>query len=144
VRRSDGTLTVKGIRYEVPSRFRHLREVKVLFARWDMARVDMVDHRTDALLCRIYPIDKENNADGLRRLRQPIHGASPLPPPSNESDREAPLLRKCLAEYAATGLPLAYVPDEAWPSDGQGEWDSLESVEDDGVITDDNDSDEEE
>lgn len=142
VRRSDGTLTVKGIRYEVPSRFRHLREVKVLFARWDMARVDMVDHRTEDLLCRIYPLDKEKNADGLRRLRQPIHGASPLAPPSNDPDREAPLLRKWLGEYAATGLPLAYVPDEAWPEGGQGEWDSLESLEeDDGAVADDNDND---
>jgi putative transposase len=144
VRRSDGTLTVRGIRYEVPSRFRHLREVKVLYARWDMARVDLVDRHTEDLLCRIYPIDKEANADGLRRLRQPIHGASPLAPPANESDREAPLLRKCLAEYAATGLPLAYVPDETWPSDGQGEWDSAQSVEDDGVLADDDiDSDQE-
>jgi len=144
VRRSDGTLTVAGVRYEVPSRFRHLREVKVLYARWDMARVDMVDTRTEDVLCRIYPIDKEKNADGLRRLRQPIHGASPLAPARNELDREAPLLRKCLAEYAATGLPLAYVPDDAWPSDGQGEWDSPESVEGDGVLADDDSESDEE
>lgn len=122
VRRSDGTLTVQGVRYEVPSRFRQLREVGVLFARWDMARVTMLDPRTDAPLCPLYPIDKERNADGLRRVRQPIEGAAPLPEPRNERDREAPLLRKCMEEYAATGLPFAYVPDDTWPSDSPETW----------------------
>lgn len=122
VRRSDGTLTVSGVRYEVPSRYRHLRDVSVLFARWDMGRVDILDPRTDAHLCRVFPIDKEKNADGLRRLRQPIAGALPLPEPRNERDREAPLLRKCIEDYAATGLPLAYVPDDAWPSDAPETW----------------------
>ena len=72
---------------------------------------------SDAALCPLYPIDKERNADGLRRVRQPIFGATPLPEPRNERDREAPLLRKCMQEYAATGMPFAYVPDDAWPSE---------------------------
>jgi hypothetical protein len=137
VRRSDGTLTVRGVRYEVPSRFRQLREVGVLFARWDMARVTMLDPRTDDALCPLYPVDMERNADGLRRLRQPIDGAHPLPEPHNEPDREAPLLRKCMAEYAATGMPLAYVPDDTWPSDAPETW----ADENDD---DDNDNDEKE
>ena len=137
VRRSDGSLTVSGVRYEVPSRFRRLREVGVLFARWDMARVDMIDVRTDTHLCRLYPIDKERNADGQRRLRQPVVGAAILPEPRNERDLEAPLLRKCMQEYAATGLPLAYVPDDTWPSDAP------EGVEDTGALEDSDDTHEE-
>ena len=45
------------------------------------------------------------NADGQRRRLDPVgHDLSPLPPTGL-----APLLRELLAEYAATGMPPAYL-----------------------------------
>ena len=38
-RRSDGTLTLKGVRFEIPNRFRHLERVNVRYARWDLSHV---------------------------------------------------------------------------------------------------------
>ena len=58
------------------------------------------------MLCPIKPLDKAANANGQRRRLDPVgKGLSPLPPTGL-----APLLRELLAEYAATGMPPAYLP----------------------------------
>jgi transposase InsO family protein len=105
-RRSDGTLSLGGTRFEIPARLRHLSVVHVRYARWDLSRVDLVDPRTGTILCPIKPLDKAANADGQRRRLDPVgQDLSPLPPTGM-----APLLRELLAEYAATGMPPAYLP----------------------------------
>ncbi len=72
----------------------------------DLTRVDLIDARTGTLLCSVKPLDKAANADGQRRVLAPP--ATDATPPS--SSGIAPLLRKLLADYAATGLPPAYLP----------------------------------
>lgn len=105
-RRSDGTVSLAGERFEIPARYRHLTTVHLRYARWDLTRVDLVDHRTGAVLCPVKPLDKSANADGQRRRLTPVTtDLSPLPPSGI-----APLLRQLLADYAATGLPPAYLP----------------------------------
>jgi len=107
-RRSDGTITVEGVRYELPSVYRTLQRVHVRVARWDLSSIDLVDPRRGTHLCTLYPIDKESNADGRRRaLPQPGEITEPPKPVGI-----APLLRQYMAEYAATGLPPAYIPLE--------------------------------
>jgi len=105
-RRSDGTLTVMGVRFEIPCRYRTLLNVCVRFARWDLSSVDLVDERSDKLLCTLYPVDKHQNADGRRRVLLPLHQQKYEQEPAGI----APLLRKYIADYAATGLPPAYLP----------------------------------
>ncbi len=108
-RRSDGTVSIAGQRFEVPSRYRHQKTIYVRYARWDLRAVDMIDGRTDTVLCRLFPVDKAQNADGRRRALQPLpqdDTGSVEPPPSGM----APLLRELMAEYSATGLPPAYLP----------------------------------
>jgi hypothetical protein len=105
-RRSDGTVSLAGKRFEIPARYRHLDRVSVRYARWDLTRVDLVDPRTGAILCALKPLDKAANADGQRRaLDPPEINLSPTPPSGI-----ALLLRQLLADYAATGLPPAYLP----------------------------------
>ena len=105
-RRSDGTVSLAGRRFEIPARYRHLERVHLRYARWDLTRVDLVDARTGTMLCPVRPLDKSANADGQRRTLDPLAPeVSPIP-----SSGIAPLLRKLLAEYAATGLPPAYLP----------------------------------
>jgi transposase InsO family protein len=117
-RRNDGTITVEGVRFEVPNRFRHLERLSVRFARWDLSAIDLVDPR-DArkILCPLYPLNKTQNADGQRRRLDPIGEASAeeAGSASGASGGVAPLLRKLLAAYAATGLPPAYLPQEETP-----------------------------
>lgn len=107
-RRSDGTISVEGIRFELPSRYRHLIRVTVRYAAWDLSHVYMADERTGKILCRIYPLDKHKNADGRRRRKEPIVEVDD----TEVSGGIAPLLRKLIADYAATGLPPAYLPKD--------------------------------
>jgi putative transposase len=103
-RRSDGTVTLNGRRFEIPSRYRTLQRLCVRFASWDLTQVHLADERTGELLCRLWPLDKARNADGRRRAL-PVKAADPLP-----SSGMAPLLTQLMADYAATGLPPAYLP----------------------------------
>jgi hypothetical protein len=107
-RKSDGTITAEGVRYELPSAYRTLVWVNVRVARWDLSSIDLVDPRSGAHLCTLLPLDKEKNSDRRRRSLgsvPPRPEAEPLPPRSGR----APLLRSLMAEYAATGLPPAYL-----------------------------------
>ena len=71
----------------------------------------LVDPRSKKPLARIYPQDKIKNAQGYRRTLQPIAEQTHMPV-EDDSDPIPPLLRKLLADYAATGLPPAYIPKE--------------------------------
>lgn len=100
-------MSLEGQRFEIPSAYRHLGQVHLRYARWDLTRVDLVDARGGTVLCPIRPLDKSANADGQRRALTPAADRSPLPPSGM-----APLLKQLLADYAATGLPPAYLPSE--------------------------------
>jgi hypothetical protein len=106
-RRSDGTISLAGKRFEVPARLRHLETLHVAYARWDLRTVELVDPHSGAPLCPLYPLDKAANASGERRRLAP--GSEPEPTPVMGTTLP-PLLRKLLAEYAATGLPPAFLP----------------------------------
>jgi hypothetical protein len=105
-RRSDGTVSLEGSRFEIPSRYRHIEHVHLQYARWDLSLVDLVDQRTGAILCQVKPLDKSANANGQRRRLAPSNtDLSPLPPTGMSA-----LMIELLADYAATGVPPAYLP----------------------------------
>ncbi len=108
-RQSDGTVSIEARRYEVPNRFRHVRRILVRYARWDLSQVDMVEPRSDQVLCRLYPLDKHANADGRRRRLEPLGEAVHVEPVRQPSG-VAPLLEQLLEQYRASGLPPAYLP----------------------------------
>ena len=107
-RRSDGTVTLAGTRFEIPSAYRQLHRVHLRYARWDLSHVDLVDADSGAVLCALRPLDKAANADGQRRRLDPA--STSVPKPVASAPGVAPLLRQLLAEHAATGLPPAYIP----------------------------------
>jgi hypothetical protein len=73
--------------------------------------VYLADPKTGAILARIYPVDKNKNAEGRRAPRASGAGsAPPLPAPGM-----APLLQKIIHQYATTGLPPAYLPPPQTP-----------------------------
>lgn len=109
-RRSDGTITVEGVRFELPSAYRVLLRPAVRYARWDLSSIDLVDARSSKHLATLLPVDKRANADGLRRVIRPIDPAYATHKHAADGGI-APLLAQLMAQYAATGLPPAYVPD---------------------------------
>ena len=107
-RRSDGTVSIESRRFEIPGRYRHLERVTVRYARWDLSQVHLVDERTEKVLCRLYPQDKERNASGQRRPLEPVATSPEVAPTTGLP----PLLAELLQKQAATGLPPAYLPKD--------------------------------
>ena|SRR5271166_3887198 len=108
-RRSDGTVSLKGVRFEIPSRYNHFQRLSVRAAFWDLSHVYLADPKTGAILCRLFPLDKHKNAQGERAAKgSPIDkpAATVSPAPSGM----APLLQVLIQQYATTGLPPAYLP----------------------------------
>ena len=108
VRRSDGTVTVENVRYQLPPPWRHLREVDLRVARWDLSGIDMVDGRTGDRICTLRPVDLQRNAEGLRRRTGRRDGDGDAD--SAAGSGPAPLLKRLQDEQDATGLPPAWLP----------------------------------
>ena len=119
-RQSDGTISLEGVRFEIPARFRHFRNVVVRYARWDLRRVDLVDPQSGTILASIYPLDRAANADGRRSAigldrgpddDEPDDGLAASTPDDGGPDKPLPpLLKRILDEYSASGTPPAYLP----------------------------------
>lgn len=105
LRRSDCTISIEGRRYEVPSAFRHLKQISVRYANWDLSQVLQVDAKTGGVIGRIFPRDVEKNADGRRRTMSPI--SHPWQPPTQTG--MAPLLLSLLQKHTESGLPKGYL-----------------------------------
>ena len=108
-RRSDGSCSLHGKRFEAPSQFRHLEILNLRYARWDLRTVTLVDRYTNTALSLLYPQDKSANADGMRRafIQQGDNETNSSPITATGI---APLLKRLMAEFAATGLPSPYIP----------------------------------
>jgi transposase InsO family protein len=117
-RRGDGTISLNGVRFEIPARYRHWTNVVVRYARWDLRRVDLVDPRSETILAPIYPLDRGGNADGRRACIEPDHGEPSARDGQEHSNDLPPLLNKILQEYSATGIPPAYLPKKPHPEQG--------------------------
>jgi len=130
-RRGDGTISLLGVRFEIPARFRHFRHVVVRYARWDLGRVDLVDPRSGTILAPIYPLDRVANADGRRAPfdadrrdgpndDEPDAGSSAASPPGGDGPDKPlpPLLKQILDQYSASGAPPAYLPKQPHPKKG--------------------------
>jgi hypothetical protein len=118
-RKSDGTISLEAVRFEIPSRFRHFSDVVVRYARWDLSRVDLIDPRSGTILAPLYPLDRSQNADGHRAVVQPATGDVPTDDSQQHGKELPPLLKRILDEYAAGGLPPAYLPKKPQPKKGE-------------------------
>lgn len=113
-RRSDGTVTIAGVRYEVPSRYRTLERLSVRYASWDLSTVHLVDVRTGALLASLYPLDRQKNGRQSRRTIAEVASPTPAAPTTAiaANPAVAPLLRQLITAYDRAGLPPAYLPKD--------------------------------
>lgn len=108
-RLSDGTITIRGVRFEIPSAYRFRAKVRVKYQSFDLSQAYLVDEGSGELLSRLQPQDKLANASGIRRSHEPIAWTPALAvPPSG--DPMPPLMRRLMRDYEATGLPPAYLP----------------------------------
>lgn len=121
-RRTDGTISLKGKRYEIPSKYLVLETIYIRYAEWDLSLVHMVDQRTGKILERIFPVDKAKNANQNRKLISDENADDSIvtKESDNKSDAKnteskddvAPLLKKYMEEYQENGLPMPYLPQD--------------------------------
>ena len=116
-RQSDGTISLEGVRLEIPSSYRHLPDICIRYASWDLSHVYLCDERSDQLLCRIYPQDKHKNADGKRKRQAGLLDQQPTDEAFGHSGKMAPLLQQMMDQHKASGRPAAYLPKDELPKD---------------------------
>ena len=124
---------IEGRRFEIPNRYRHLTRIEVRYAAWDLAQVHLVDERTGAVLARLYPQDKTQNASGLRRSLDPVSTTSIQSEPASSVPDPTipPLLARMLDKQAAAGLAPPYLPKDDAPPDDRGPGDQDNNNNDD-------------
>src|SRR5208282_4022384 len=88
-RRSDGTLSIDGVRFEVPCRMRHFDRLTVRYRSWDLSMAYLVDPREGQILAKIHPQDKAKNA---YRFRRQIDSADTITPPEPDKQESVPPL----------------------------------------------------
>ena len=122
-RQSDGTISLDGVRFEIPGRYRHFRKVSVRYARWDLRRVDLVDPLSGTILSPLYPLDRRANANGQRLLfdrdapvttdEKPPAGQNgpdqPKSAPSRGDNQLPPLLKRILEDLFLNGMKMGLV-----------------------------------
>jgi putative transposase len=109
-RKSDGSFSLAGKRFEVPSQYKHLEVLHMHYARWDLSYVTLIDPHSNIPLSILYPQDKSANAESQRRALTHQSNNEINTSTIKTQTGIAPLLKKLMAEYAATGLPPAYLP----------------------------------
>lgn len=117
-RHSDGSVLIRGQRFEVPNCYRHMDRLVVRYARWDLSYVHLVDKRTSEVLCALYPQDKVANSRGVRRPLEPVWVRRAPEPIAARTSLLAepnlpPLMLKLLRQQADTGLPPGYRPNKS-------------------------------
>jgi transposase InsO family protein len=107
-RQKDGTVSIAGIRYEIPSAYRHHIKVSIRMASWDKSHAYLCHPLDGRILVKILPLDKIKNAEGHRRRHaQADYGGSQ----KERIDIESlpPLLQEIVREHQLSGLPPSYI-----------------------------------
>ena len=111
-RRSDGTITLGGKRFDIPNRYRHLRTIVVRYASWDIDHVFFAHPDTDRILDRLWPSDPAGQSSGARREIDPVVTPSSPAPPQWPLPLP-PLLQAAMDAARDTGLPPAFLSTDA-------------------------------
>ena len=96
VRSGDVPVSIDKIRFEVPERYRHQKNVRLAYAAWNLSRAYLIDNEDSQTLCQLMPLEKQANASGRR---QTVASTTPDPAP-RRPDPQSRLHRLRLRGYA--------------------------------------------
>jgi len=103
-RMTDHTITVDGVRYQIPQLYWNQINLRIAYARWDLSMIDIINDETGRPIATLRPVDKLRNAKTSRSevlaIRDDI--ASVLPP----------LLREQYLKSKAAGEKSIYFPKD--------------------------------
>ena len=104
-RKTDGTISVDAVRYEIPSAYRHLFKCSIIYPSWNLSNVYLVDAVTEKVIHAIYPLNKTKNSDQKRMHHSPIVNDIPL-------EELPPTLQKLRIKRNKACLEVPYLPKE--------------------------------
>ncbi len=108
-RRTDGTITIDTVRFEIPNRFRTLNELLIRYTPWDLSCAYIVDPKSTDIIEKILPENRNRNYFQGRRTLSKISSETPE---STPKDDIAPLLKKYLQEFEDIYKQLPYIPKD--------------------------------
>ncbi len=100
-RRTDGTVSIDGVRFEVPQAYRHFTDLVVRYARFDLSKVYLCCKESGDTLTALRPLDRAANSDGFRKSTATQSVARPNLPP---------LMKQIMADAAKENMPSQYIP----------------------------------
>lgn len=112
VRKTDGTITLEGVRFEIPQSVRHMEKLTLRYARWDLGEAEILCPSTHKCLFTILPLNRLSNSKGARKETGIILEKEDKETEKEEStldlstDRLPPLLARCLQKHAQQ-FPMA-------------------------------------
>lgn len=114
-RRTDGTVTLDGVRFQVPRQYAHLEELTLRYARWDLGEAEILCPETRLPLVSIAPLDRLANANGLRKdLHQEPETSTEVVAEGDildlENDAIPPFMRHLLDEHRRHNPLVGYLP----------------------------------
>lgn len=109
-RKSDGTISLEGVRFEVPSAYRHHSELWIHFVSWDLSSVYLVDAKTRCPVAILLPLDKLSNASGKRTAHTAVAPARSILDQAKLVEQLPPQMQKLLKERTQANLPPVYLP----------------------------------
>lgn len=113
-RRTDNTVTLEGVRFEVPQQYAHIEELTLRYARWDLGEAEILCPSTRRSLVTILPINRIENARGTRKERphspEPERNVKEGELLDLEHDLIPPYLRHLLNEHSRTHPLVGYLP----------------------------------
>ena len=103
-RMTDHTLTIDGVRYQVPQAYWGQVDIRVAYARWDLSSVDILNDETGRPIATMRPVDKLRNAtlprQAIAAMRDNIEIVLP------------PLLREQYIKSKTAGEKSLYIPKD--------------------------------
>ena len=116
VRKTDGTLTLDGVRFQLPRCYAHMDEVLLRYARWDLGEAEVLCPDTLKSLSVIFPLDKLSNSLAHRSV-DPDKVLKLIPEVIVDSedvlslatDKLPPLLARCLQQHADQNRLSGYI-----------------------------------
>jgi len=116
IRKTDSTLTLDGVRFQIPKCYSHMDNLLLRYARWDLGEAEIVCPDTRKSLCVILPLDKIANSSGARQqestslLKKTESSPEPQTTLDLATDQLPPLLAHCLREHTAQFPLKGYIP----------------------------------
>jgi transposase InsO family protein len=116
LRKTDSTITIDGIRFQIPQCYIHMNSILLRYARWDLGEAEIICPDTQKSLCFIFPLNKLANSYASRKeIEEKLITQEVLSPEEDEyldldTHQLPPLLAHCLKKHAEQYPLSGYIP----------------------------------